>query len=462
MRHKKVLSVLLALAMVFSAITPLSAYQFTASIEEDTLILTEAEPRPFCSITFDAVATEFGIEFATNYVKSIGLLNRFYNSLPQNRLGQPIYPENFGGIYINCEGNLVILQVWGYCESDLDIGAMVRYRQSTEIMQGIADAGVLLRQVEFPYNTLRNTFDFLDWFIPNNQECVVTSNADGISLDVINNQVIVLLASYTEDNINLFRNTVLDTPYIVFKESVVEFERNFVSYELPETYEDSFDYVDYATQQLITPSSTIVVNPGDTIRLRCQILNIVVNAGSIGYRATYLNQLVGFTTAAHISFGTHNRELRINDRVYNDRNQHIGTIRRSNLSTVDMAFFSVEPNVVAGNSVAFGRLLNNAPAWHTVGATVFIDSTRHGRGRMGVVRAPFSGELGGIWTSGMRARYNAFNGDSGAVIYNWEHPQYNGAVGIHIGGWGAGAWADGGNSLFSTVTDHQRVNVRRH
>jgi len=143
---------------------------------------------------------EFGAEFATNYFRAIELLDDFYLSLPQNRMGQFIYLDCFGGIYVDCNGNLVILVTEDYAQNTNIVTA-----------QSFSMDEVIVREVGFAYSTLLDTFQFLDATIPNNQRCIAASNVDGISFDVINNNVLVSLITL----LIFFAGCadVTDTPY---------------------------------------------------------------------------------------------------------------------------------------------------------------------------------------------------------------------------------------------------------
>ena len=59
----------------------------------------------------DYIIQEFGFEFAANYFNSLNVLEAFYSILPKDGTGNVIYPDYFGGIYINSNGEIVLLVV---------------------------------------------------------------------------------------------------------------------------------------------------------------------------------------------------------------------------------------------------------------------------------------------------------------------------------------------------------------
>ena len=425
----RVLGIVLVVTMVFSAVPSMA----------------EANRSTEDSSVYDIIAAEFGTEFAVNYVMAMELLNSFYDSLPQDRMGEVIYPCNFGGVYIDGNGNLVILVVEGSPRDDM--------------IHGLATDGAMVREVKFTYNALRDAFDFLDYYIPNNQDNPAAANVNSISLDIPSNQVLVLLANYTEDEVYLFISTVLDAPYLLFMKSPERHVSRLYYNELPEVQVENFDYRYYISNQLFVPTSTtIIVRPGDPLYIAHPIGG-VLRGGSVGYRATYHNRQ-GFTTAAHnkMSGGAWGRQFHIGDHVFNRYGQHIGTIMRATLHTNDMAFFRVENNVIINNWVPHGLLLNEARPNFVPGSVVFLNA-RYTRGRGGFVRGQFSDMYHGHWITGVRTTLPAVPGDSGGIVYIWEHPSYNGAAGILIGH--IGNWADGGNILITTIQNHENVGVRR-
>jgi len=271
---------------------------------------------------------------------------------------------------------------------------------------------------------------------------------DGITLDIVNNEVLVSLAVYTEEKINLFVDMILDAPFITFHQS-------------PGLPELTFDFEQYYSSEVLhnfdvqIAALTSHVSPGDILHVR-DSSGRLLRAGSNGYRISIDWQWqirIGFVTAAHISNGPLGRPLRIGDRIYNSAGNHIGTIRYVNLHTADVAFFELI-NATSDRRVHFGTL-GAREASNGTGNRVFLDAM-HGTGRPGDIKAPWSGNTAsGNWVSGLRASYQSQGGDSGGIVYSWTNATNNGVNGIHALGWPAGTWGDGGNAVFTTVSTHR-------
>ena len=397
----------------------------------------------------DLFVEERGLEFVENYFRSIELLEFLLDAFPQDNLGRNVFPENLGGVYIDDYGNLVILVVENYLSNENNM-----------FVRALVSEGVVAREVAFAYNDLWEVFDFLNDFIPNNQDNLAASNADGIWLNVIGNQVVVTLAEYTEEQVNRFREMVLDSPILGFMQSPGR-PTSYIDYEY--SYLEDLYYNGIAlTEDLAIESLNITrVYPGDILYLR-RPNGTLARGGSIGYRVRIniggRGEQVGFTTAAHIGQGVDSlgRLIRNGDRVYNRNGTHIGTVQITHRDTADVAVITMAPNIQATNITLSGSVLpRQAPS--TVGVRV-IATGMSGLRRVGYIRGSWAGNTGSGWTNGMRASYTSQRGDSGGMVYSWTSATNNGVNGIHVTGWredeNFSQWADGGNALFTVVNIH--------
>ena len=326
-------------------------------------------------------------------------------------------------------------------------------------MSSITGEGVVQREVSFAYNSLRNAFDFLDIIIPNSPDNIAARNVDGISLDVIRNQVLISLAVYNEDKIYLFRSMVLDAPYLVFHQSPGLPTTGIITDDtivVDEVYAELYELYEPVFELYEPMNSTINVRPGDRLYFR-NPRGELVGCGSFGYRAVidlYAQgvPIIGLMTASHLGANAFGRFIRPGDRVYNSAGSHVGSVVITHRDTIDAAFIAMAPGVNATNVVWHGAVLGRV-AHAPIGSIVILDA-RHGRNRQGVVRGNWSGNTAIGWMSGVRASYASQDGDSGGIVYAWTSATNNGVVGITVVAWGSPGWADGGNSLFTLANVH--------
>ena len=394
----------------------------------------------YCNV----IESFFGIKFASNYSRALDLINAFYENLPTSREGRTVYPENFGGFYINDNGELVVLYVGPRQKATDNVAMNVFNTDNANI-----------REVNYTYADLREAFVFLDFFIPSNTNNSAAANVDGISFDIKSNNILVSLAIYCDDKILLFKETVLDASFLMFHKSP-----GLPSIGIGEEYANISKHIVESSEICINAFPTPFIRTGDALMLRDAFGNLRWS-GSVGYRAVIningRGQEMGFVTAAHLGPIVLNRRIRAGDRIYNEHGQHVGTVQLTHLDTIDAAFFTLAPNAAGSNITARGSLMGRIE--HVpIGGPVIFDGSAIGRGRLGAIRANWSGNLrDGPWVSGVRATYFTDPGDSGGVVYSWTNVSDNGVVGIHVASWWRLAeqrWPDDGNSVFTRASDH--------
>jgi len=392
----------------------------------------------YCNV----IASTFGSEFASNYSQALDIITAFHENLPANRAGEVIYPNEFGGLYINKNGELVVLLVENHYNSIANVS-----------MSAFEAEHVNFRTVVFSYNELREAFNFMDYFIPNAVGNAAAANVDGISFDIKSNLILVSLAIYNEDKISLFMEMVFDAPFLVFHKSPGIPTHGCELASLL-SHESVSKYLD----DVIAPLSSVTVRPGDPVFLR-NASGTIVRSGSFGYRAVIniagRGEQLGFVTSAHLGNNALGRMIRTGDRIYNINGHHVGTVQIAHRDSIDAAFVVLAPGVAGSNLTGRGAVLGRIlPA--PIGAPVILDG-QHGRNRPGTVIANWSGNTGTGWTSGARASYTRHDGDSGGIVYSWVSASDNGVVGIHAAGWGTDGFADGGNALFTRANMHRTL-----
>lgn len=430
--HKKLAALLLVLIFSLSLVTMPYAQTDLSAITDPNLI-----------------AEAMGEEFAENYFRATELFNNFYDSLLQSRIGDIIYPDNFGGIYINDYGNLVVLVV-----------GSAGTRANTSFIEAYVDSSVAIREVAFAYNDLWHTFRFLQNEMISNRECSAIANVTGIWLDVIGNQVYITLDDYSDEHVANIGNMVEDSHILAFMHVPrIRTGDEYISHSPPIEYSHAKDISleDYA----ISPFTPGVIRPGDCIYLRHPTnSNAFTRVGTVGYRAQAdvpgAGNQHGFVTAAHIGWNVFGRYLRAGDNLYDSSRRLVGTVTASQRSSIDAAFVRQAPGALVTDVVHYGRIMPQRYRSTALGTVVITDTTRNGRtGRAGVIRGHWFGEdAHGFQVSGVRATFAVQPGDSGAIVYTWHRSGDNGVQGIVIASWPTSSWPDGGNALYSLALNH--------
>ncbi|MCL2400456.1 MAG: S1 family peptidase [Defluviitaleaceae bacterium] len=313
---KKLIVAIMSLTVIFS----FSVIAFTQEIKH-----------------LDQLKEEFGSEFLLNHDVSLTNAMDILNSFPQSRTGEIIYPDYFGGLYIDDNGNLVNLVV---TETNFDN----HVRRLSE--------NITIREVEFSYRELREIWEYITERIISRGD-MIFYNTGGQFLDVSGNRIVVELIDYSENGIELFRELMIDSPVIQFIEFIetdwtyglgINFDTENIEYE---SSEEHINNAVIGSETIdILPANNITVTPGDPIRVYRN--GQWVGTGSIGYRAiATFDSRRGFVTAAHIANGG----LQRGDIVH-AQGRRIGILAGNDdarLSGVDAAGIQIDSNVsVAG------------------------------------------------------------------------------------------------------------------
>ena len=144
----------------------------------------------------------FGEEFLRNHDAAIEMAETILVSFEEAEAGRIEYPKNFGGMYIDENGNLVVLAVGS--------------EYSNEIAQFASPGNT--RFVEFAYHELHEIIRVIAQFWQDDTG-PVSQNIGCISLDTIGNRVEVSLSDLSAEAIELFETTVIRHPALVFIQS---------------------------------------------------------------------------------------------------------------------------------------------------------------------------------------------------------------------------------------------------
>ncbi|MCL2400216.1 MAG: hypothetical protein FWC91_10820 [Defluviitaleaceae bacterium] len=144
-----------------------------------------------------------------NEMQSIRTKQSILDFFYQNDLNQATYPYYFGGMYIDNNGNLVLL-----------IAEPSIFDVDENFLLFAEKEGVSTRHVKFSYNELKAQSDVLRRL--SNVEpsrSIINEIVNTWYIDIINNRVAVELTNLNQRQITRFKNNVIDSPMITFRES---------------------------------------------------------------------------------------------------------------------------------------------------------------------------------------------------------------------------------------------------
>jgi len=209
---RKMLSKALVLLLVVALVIPFQMlattdanfyYDESEELYEEILFIEDFFDCPeFTDNISNQFIYEFGEEFMNNLDTATAMADQIWESFPTNRAGHRMYPDAFGGTYIDAYGNLVLLIV-----SDV-------------------------------------------------------ANIDSASIDVINNRVNVYLIDVAECNVELFELLVMEHPSLVFIESLNLDVGGYVAYECFENVYISEHNYERSVSQTVRPGNAITRSNG--------------------------------------------------------------------------------------------------------------------------------------------------------------------------------------------------------
>jgi len=168
--------------------------------------------------SYDGFSSEdieyWGLERLQNYRKAGVLINSFADSFPQDHLGNPLYPDYYGGSFFNSEGKVVLLIV----EEALDSGVI---RMLSHMEQ--EHSYLIIRPVSYSFNYLMDAHAYITYRVFDSEDIEasgVALHANSVGITVENDYLVlsVGMPDVSDEKIELFRRTVLDKPFIIFGE----------------------------------------------------------------------------------------------------------------------------------------------------------------------------------------------------------------------------------------------------
>jgi len=157
--------------------------------------------------------SRFGKIYMANLPQAQDYADIFLDSLMVDDYGFHIFPDYFGGIYIDDNGILVIQVVNTFASN---------HNQAAGLFQGLNLVNARFEFVEFSHNELNAMMQYLAEIMiehsSNNQPLMFR----GASLDELQNRVRVSLRVHNDEQIALFKRLFSDSPMIIFDKHIAD------------------------------------------------------------------------------------------------------------------------------------------------------------------------------------------------------------------------------------------------
>jgi hypothetical protein len=168
---------------------------------------------------FFLIASAFGdiSEYEQNNGEATVGFSKLFESFGLSLSSIPSYPQTYGGAYINDEGHLVVQ----YTAADQ---ALYSTEAELELIGINGLQSINTEQVAFSYNELVRANNVIGEYIVNNSPNKSQIPADSLfkgdvvqsAIDAKNNVVVVWLDDVSISNIDVFRKTIFDAPFLKF------------------------------------------------------------------------------------------------------------------------------------------------------------------------------------------------------------------------------------------------------
>lgn len=320
--------------------------------------------------------------------KSNALGNEIESSIvTKSRSGEDVYPNYFGGLYIDNTGHLVVLAKGNMT----DVKSSVYSVTNSDIIKFIP--------CEYSYQELLDVISMLDNAL-SGPSTTFTKNVVGYALMTEENRVRIILMDNSPTAILEFKQNICDSPCLTFSKG--------------EPLEN---------HSSLGPGSMSVIKSGS-----------LFYSGSYSFRAkeTTGNKRNGLVTSGHLAS--------VGDLVYSGLTQavQIGSCVKSQESgAVDASFVTISSSDYTLSNVigSTGKTLSSSTLDPKVGFPVKLCAKSCLSGSAGTIKsttARYTSSSGTILTNLSMASYTTINGDSGGLVYGEDSNSCK-AVGVNIG-----------------------------
>lgn len=369
---KKIGLMLISTMFLSTLVVPVHALKYTNFSQNnynkiqliDDMMEDEKFLADFKATMIEQYGEDYQIKLKNNEL-AVKNANIIESKFSKDKLGETVYPDYIGGLYIDDNDNLVIKVV----KQNIPNSKNAKYKNYESIMN--VDENAIIEYADYSYEELNEVYDI----ILNNYLGKI-DNLTGLYVDVISNRVVVELKELTDNKIDEFINNVIDSPMISFDNAT--------------TYNDISN-----------------INPGEKITTQFG------NTCSYGYRAKMtsgISEISGIVTAGHCF-----------DNIGNSISGVGQVIKYSDSGALDAAFIATDSNINPTNlingSTTLSTTVNSSPV---VGQTI---------SKYGYVTKLTSGVIKSInysytdtsdWvthTNLIRTTMSANNGDSGGIVF---------------------------------------------
>lgn len=349
------------------------------------------------------------------------LMESFAVSSRSNSEGEIIYPDYYGGAYINNEGNLVIL-----AKGDTrNVRSVLSTRSASEY---------LIESCTYSFNELKELNEQLRVMFEGNEELARKLKWNGTSIMPKENRVCVDLQDCSEQNISLFKTLVSASGAIIFEENSPILLESGIKEEI--------DSISTNGRAVAMKNA----HPGSSYSYKgtCGGSDGTFR-GSVGFRAMSGTQH-GFVTAAHCL-----PKAGIKVQIAGIDNAGESTVVKKG-NKVDAAFVKVEDTIYPTNITQYGKKVilfkANLNSESLAGKTVFMEGSTSQAVLAGKVNKTsgnytISKSCSAIGAITFYVNYMVFaeftnqsqvsdEGDSGCIVYTTEG-NANYAAGIYAG-----------------------------
>ncbi len=155
---------------------------------------------------------EYGVNYHDKLIHNQLSVNTAFaieSKLKQGEMENSSYPDYIGGLYIDNDDNLVLQVV----EEKVPV---LQSKQSEKYMDIIrTHDNVKINYINYSYNELNEVYSLLlEKYLGKN------NNFSGLYIDIPSNRVVVELKEYNLEEIKKFKDEIINSPMIIFTESV--------------------------------------------------------------------------------------------------------------------------------------------------------------------------------------------------------------------------------------------------